>query len=110
MSPYVCAPGLRRSWEIDVRDFLRAATDTANAIRPSQSFKIHATLFIVAETFKQSYQIHFGLLITELKHAKLLIYNPDLENPKEAFKIIDINDPDSIAGALELAPSYPPGG
>lgn len=34
-------------------------------------------------------QIHFGLMITELKQARLLIYNPDLEIPF-AFKAIDI--------------------
>jgi len=35
-------------------------------------------------------QIHFGMLICELKAASLLIYNPDLDDPKKCFKIIDI--------------------
>jgi len=35
-------------------------------------------------------QNHFGQFIWEKRGSRLLIYNPDLENPKEAFKIIDI--------------------
>ena len=41
-------------------------------------------------------QIHFGLLITELKTANLLIYNPELE-PKLALKIIEIKANRNIA-------------
>jgi YqaJ-like viral recombinase domain len=35
-------------------------------------------------------QVHFGLLICDRSCANLLPYNPDVENPKEAFKIITI--------------------
>lgn len=34
-------------------------------------------------------QIHFGLMITQLKLAHLVIYNPELD-PKKAFKIIEV--------------------
>ncbi len=50
----------------------------------------HMSIYKGDVPFEIQAQIHFGMLITELKQAKLLIYNPDLDNPKEAFKIIDI--------------------
>jgi hypothetical protein len=46
--------------------------------------------------FKVEAQIHFGLFICELKQAQLLIYNPEIENPKDAFKIINIKARKSI--------------
>lgn len=52
--------------------------------------KKHLQIYHGDIPFEIQAQIHFGMLITELKQAKLLIYNPDIENPKEAFKIIDI--------------------
>lgn len=41
-------------------------------------------------------QIHFGLLICNLRQARLIVYDPDLE-PKLAFKIIDIKYNRTIA-------------
>lgn len=35
-------------------------------------------------------QIHFGLLICEMPQADLIAYNPTVEDPKQAFKIINI--------------------
>lgn len=35
-------------------------------------------------------QIHFGLLITGLKVADLIAYNPEMEDPKDMFAIIPV--------------------
>lgn len=40
--------------------------------------------------FRVLAQIHFGLLISGLKVADLIAYNPKMDNPKEAFKIIEL--------------------
>jgi hypothetical protein len=51
--------------------------------------------------FKVEAQIHFGMLICELKKANLIIYNPEIENPKDAFKIITIKAKKSIQDNLK---------
>lgn len=65
---------------------------TSDTLLECKSFneKKHLQMFNSDIPFETQAQIHFGMLITELKQARLLIYNPDIANPKEAFKIIDI--------------------
>ena len=41
-------------------------------------------------------QIYFGLVIWELTTAHLVIYNPDIDDSRKAFKIIEITLTDSI--------------
>jgi hypothetical protein len=41
-------------------------------------------------------QIHFGLMICELPKAHLLLYNPEIESPKDALRIIEIKAKRSI--------------
>lgn len=52
--------------------------------------KRHLAIYDGGVPFEIQAQIYFGMLLTEFKKAKLLIYNPDLEDPKKCFKIIDI--------------------
>lgn len=48
-------------------------------------------------------QVQFGLLITERPFAHLLPYNPEIENPKEAFSIITIKaNPRALANLRRI--------
>jgi hypothetical protein len=35
-------------------------------------------------------QIQFGMMMLELRKAKLIMYNPDIEDIDEAYKVIDV--------------------
>lgn len=45
-------------------------------------------------------QIYFGMLITDLKKARLIIYNPDLD-PKLALKIIEVKRDPAVLSNLK---------
>jgi uncharacterized protein YjhX (UPF0386 family) len=49
----------------------------------------HMKIIKEGPPFEIEAQIHFGLTLTELKQARLILYNPDLE-PKYALHIIEI--------------------
>ncbi len=41
-------------------------------------------------------QIQFGLMMLELKKAKLILYNPDIDDINEAYKIINVKENKAI--------------
>lgn len=66
--------------------------------------KKHLSIYGGDVPFEILAQIHFGLLICELKQARLLIYNPEfakpsnpLYDPKKAFKMIEVRYNRNIA-------------
>ena len=61
----------------------------------------HMAMFNSDIDFKVLAQIHFGMFITELKAAKLIIYNPDIDDPHKAFKAIDIDYVEKINNNFE---------
>lgn len=52
--------------------------------------KKHMEIFDGHIPVKVMAQIQFGLMICELKQARLIIYNPDIPEPLRAFKVIPI--------------------
>ncbi len=50
----------------------------------------HLAMFDGAIPIKILAQIYFGMFIWNKRRARLIIYNPDLEDPAKCFKIIEI--------------------
>lgn len=73
-----CSPdGIDSEWLLEVKAF---------------SEKKHSEIVSVRTIpFKIMAQLQFNMMITELKKARLLLYNPDLDDPQLCYREIEVN-------------------